>query len=291
MSSIWQSSQHKVWEELYLHLAAGKSVRRFTPKLGVSLSKSGARWFHQAPDDMHPLLAMRWAQIRSLGGTEKLARLLSSSTVLLGPTDHEAFWESVIRFLIKFDPLPPGEAIDIVNFVNAQRFQPGEKTWGPGAGEQPLQPNFTLKGRTLRSLRRHMAHWRDEVLAKNPRLQLAAPGWIRSSIAPFRLEQNDCVWTIEELLNDKALRVEGGIMQHCVATYIHECSRRLTTIWSMKMQQGDRRKRILTIEVSPFTKRILLALGKQNAAPSKAAASILKQWARQSDLIYREREA
>ena len=176
----------------------------------------------------------------------------------------------------------------MVWFIDKQRFRPADTVWGPGAGLQPLQPEFTLRGRSLMSLRRHMANCRTELLAKLPPLIPSTPGWERTNIGPFRQAQGDVLWTIDELLTDKELRVEGGIMQHCVATYIHDCARRRTSIWSMKVQQGERRKRLLTIEVAPRTRTIWQAKGRRNSPPNDLANEMLHRWAEQEGLKFSE---
>ena len=52
----------------------------------------------------------------------------------------------------------------------------------------------------------------------------------------------DAFCAIGELLTAKELQVEGGIMRHCVATYIHRCAHLRTSIWSMKVHHNQRPK-------------------------------------------------
>lgn len=289
MAPVWMDVNDNPWElEMYLHLAAGRSIRQFRLPVPFRLTKQAAGFFVQAPDDLPPLGALRWAHVRSLGGNPRMARLLCEKTLLAAPTEHEAFWETVIRFLVSNAPICADEVLAIVQFLDNQRFQPAAKVWGPGAGEQPLQPEFTIKGRSLNSLRRHMTHWREELASTRPAVLSTTPDWEKTNIAPFRDVQGDTMWTINELLTDKELRVEGGIMQHCVATYIHICARRRTSIWSLRVHQGERQKRLLTIEVVPATRMIWQAKGKRNSPPTERAQHILQQWAAQEGLTFRE---
>jgi hypothetical protein len=288
MAPVW-CAVDKPWEiDMYLHLAAGRSIRQFKLPLNypVNMTKRAAQWWMKAPDDAHPILAYRWAQVRALGGDSRLANILIRTPALMIPTRHEDFWESVIRFLIDQSPISAVEITNIVQFIDQQRFQPGERVWGPGAGQQPLQPDFSIKGRSLMSLRRHMANWRDDVLEKLPAIVPKSSDWVRTSIAPFRHKSGGILWTIDELLSDQELRVEGGIMRHCVASYIHECARRRTSIWSMKMHRGERRVRTLTIEVLPYSRIICQAKGKRNASPKGVAEEMLKQWAEREGLTF-----
>jgi hypothetical protein len=91
MTSAWLNGEGRARElNLYLHLAQGLSVRRFSSPFLWKLTKSAARWFMQAPDDLLPSMAFRWAQVRSLGGDSRLARSLLR-TVLIAPTADERF--------------------------------------------------------------------------------------------------------------------------------------------------------------------------------------------------------
>jgi hypothetical protein len=293
MVTAWCCVHDKPWEiDLYLHLAAGRSIRQYKWPLPypASMTKREARWFMQAPDDCYLIGAWRWAQVRALGGDRRLANILTMASALLIPTEHEEFWKSVVRFLIDNSPITAAEINEIVPFINQQRFEPAEKFWGQGAGQEPLQPEFSMRGRSLMSLRRHMVNWRTELLKKLPALTESDPLWTRTSIGAFRHMAGDTLWTIDELLSDRELRIEGGIMKHCVATYIQECAQRRTSIWSMKMQEGERRRRTLTIEVLPNSKIIWQAKGKQNASPDEPATDILKRWAAQEGLKFRDSE-
>jgi len=289
MAPVWMSTADQPWEvDLYLHLASGRSVRQF--KLPAAFdqflcTKKVAALFMQAPDDSHPIQALRWAHVRSLGGDKRVARLLSRWDILALPSEQEDFWETVIRFLIRNSPISSDEIRQIVRFIDRQRFQPAETVWGPGGGQQPLQPEFTLQGRSLMSLRRHMANWRTELAERRsvPPPPLTRP-WPPTPIKPFRHMQGDALWTIDELLTDQELRIEGGIMRHCVGSYSYRCARRWTSIWSMRMQQGECRKRVLTIEVGPSDGTIWEAKGRRNSPPTETARQLLEQWAHQEGL-------
>jgi hypothetical protein len=290
MAPIWLCEYDKPWErDLYLHLARGQSIRSFPWPVPVRLTKAAARYFMQAPADLHPVQALRWGHVLSLGGDARLARVLSSKTILVAPTEHEAFWESVIRFLIKNAPIREEEVIAIVDFIHGQRFRAASLVRGPGAGDDPLDPEFSVQGRSLQGLRRHMTHWRSRLPPLPAPVPLpAVASWQPTPIRPYHHVDGEQVWSIEELLNSGELQAEGGIMQHCVARYIHACRRRRTSIWSMKVHDGTTRRRVLTIEVLPDSKIIHQAKGKRNAPPSEDARWLLNRWAEQEGLKYGE---
>ncbi len=295
MSRVWLDEQDKPWElEMYLHLAAGKSIRQFESPVPLRLTKSAAAYFMQAPDDLVPMTALRWAHIRSLGGDGQLARELTSRTILAGPTQHEPFWDSVIRFIVRNQPKPLDESVAIVNYLHEQKFQPANAVWRPcdweaGSGRDPLQPDIDIQGRSLRSLRRHMANWESEVALKHTLPPVKhRKGWNQSGIFPFKCDRRGEVWTVEELLTREDLSVEGGIMRHCVARYAHSCHCNRSSIWSMKVHNGEQRRRVLTIEVIPTTKTICQAKGKLDSPPSCEASEILRLWASQEGLRFRK---
>lgn len=293
MAPVWWSEKQNHWElSLYLYLATGRSVRQFSGLKHLPITKRMAALFMQAPDDLRPIETFRWAQILSLGGDARLARILINQTHLWAPTADEAYWQTVILFLIQNQPLSAAEIVEIVRFIHEQRYEPAEIVWGRGAGDDPVQPDFSLRGRTLMSLRRHQANWRSELIEKGfmppPHINPLDFPWAQSEIGSFHLDQEGTLWSIEELLTPRQLRTEGRIMQHCVTDYISACARRKTTIWSMKYKTGRRRRRTLTIEVLPKTKVILQASGKQNCTPGDDAKNILRRWAKQEGLQYQE---
>ena len=87
------------------------------------------------------------------------------------------------------------------------------------------------------------------------------------------------IWRITELLSSANLFTEGKQMQHCVGSYASYCYRGKTTIWSMKREERDNSKRVMTIEVDPANRVILKAKGKFNHSPKKKAVEIMKKWA------------
>jgi len=84
--------------KVFLRLAKGASVRQCG--LPFRLSKTMAHQFQHAPDDLTIWQAIRWAQVLSLGGSHRLARLILK-TRLVEQQDDEPFWHEVIEFLCR----------------------------------------------------------------------------------------------------------------------------------------------------------------------------------------------
>lgn len=285
LAFAWLRPRTRRWyHELYVHMAAGRGVRQFKEKPGIALSPKAAKCFLKAPDDLEPVEAMRWAQIRGFGGSKQLALELIRHTLLGDTTRDERFWETVIRFLIREKPSYISEASTLVNFIDRQKFQPAEEVWGRGGGPLPLQPEFSMKGRTLRSLLRHMSNWRQELLLKRPSLAKRNYHWDAIDVQPMVLQEGEVKWLIFELLNDRALMLEGVAMDHCVADYIEQCAQRKSSIWSLRIHAKGCPKRMATIEVDHERKVIVQANARSNDEPSPAAKEIMQRWATREGL-------
>ena len=158
-----------------------------------------------------------------------------------------------------------------------------------GTGGEPNQPDFTLQGRSLRSLRRHMSNLRTELASKGPLPALKhRRSWEGIGVSPMTVELENGTWTVEELLSFDELYVEGGIMKHCVATYANSCRRNRSSIWSIKVTTGEQRRRVLTVEVIPNERIIWQAKGRRNSSPSQQAEKVLQIWANREQLRFRE---
>ena len=295
MNHVWFGScvsDCKQGVQIFLKMARGIGPRQ--SGLPVSLNKSQAACFMEAPDDLKLMEAIRWSQVLAFGGSAKLARTVLT-TQLRDQQDNEPFWLETLRWLCRAEsedvcPLDDEEVVQIVRFVQLHRFEPAVGVLGYHTEfALPLQPNLSLRGRSIRSLRRLMVNWRDQIemprrlgVDIKPRLS----SWGSIGIGGLQVEMGQDLWTIEELLTGHELQVEGGIMQHCVGQYDQSCLRGDSSIWSVRVCRKDKRKRVLTVELCPRRKVILQARGKCNSAPTVAVQKLLRQWARQEKLVW-----
>ena len=205
----------------YKHLGLGQNIR--TASLPLRLTKAMAPLFTQAPHHYTAIAALRWAQVRGLGGCEALARAVVS-TRLGRALENEDFWEGVLHFFINHPSLELAQVGPIVDFLQYQKFEWKEGVSQDGVfGKQPPpRPDFTMKGRTVGSILRQVEEWHKQLGHDMSQPTLS---WLRSPFKDFRLVEgsealgNMRVWTITELLTSRALFVEGRAMRHCVATY------------------------------------------------------------------------
>ena len=274
----------------FLRIAQGAGPRQCG--LPVRMTKSEARHFMGSPDDLNLHEALRWAQVRAAGGSITLARTILQ-TRLAQPQCDEAFWKQTVEWFCRaeqHDPstLSPKEIIEIVDFIQLHRFEPAQRVLGYAVNGRPLQPEFTLRGRAIRWMRRHMVNWRTQMqLPENASTQNHKSScWQPLGISGLRVENDEGIWSIVELLTGDELAVEGGIMQHCVASYDRYCVRGQASIWSVRLTRGDVNKRMFTIEINPYRRTIVQVKGKKNRDPTVEAANFVQRWVRQENLYW-----
>jgi hypothetical protein len=288
MIKVWmrdQTAEARRQQRWYKHLGLGRNIR--SADIPLAYTKMMAHHFVQAPHHLTVEAALRWGQVRGLGGSKDLASAVIA-TRLGWSFEDEEFWRTVIHYFVNHRGLDPAQVGPIVDYLHNQRFVPQEALIEEGdlVDLGPPQPNLSMKGRTPTSLVRQVAAW-HETLRHPPRI--VPLHWKRSGIGEFRLVEPDgpqglrC-WTIRELLSSDELYREGEAMRHCVATYVRACARRETSIWSMRFEDGRRRYRVMTIEVDRATRTLCQARRRGNAPPNAKIRGVLERWADQEGL-------
>ncbi|AGA28826.1 PcfJ domain-containing protein [Singulisphaera acidiphila] len=288
MTSVWlegrtvEARRHQAW---FNHIGAGRNLR--TADLPLPYTKRMAHHFLLAPDHLTVEEALRWGQVRGLGGSKGLA-LAVTSTGLGWSFESEDFWVTVVHFLVNHPDLDPAQIGPVVDYLHHQRFVPQEGHIAEGAliDLGPPQPNLTMKGRTAKSLLRQVGDWQQR--STSPKIFVSLK-WKTSGIGSYRHVGQDppggarC-WTIQELTSGQELQQEGMAMKHCVACYAGACARRTTSIWSMRFENDERRFRVMTIEVDLSTRTICQARRRYNVPPNEKALGVLRRWAEQEGL-------
>ena len=290
MDCVWfkrwtaEAQRQQRW---FQEIGDGKSPRQLD--LPITFTKRMVHHFLRAPSDYTVEAVLRWAQVLGLGGNVRLVEGILGSR-LATDFDHEEFWGSVIRWFIANPMLDTAQAGPIVDYIHHQKFQSQEIAVDLGQTEnRPLQPDFSIQGRTPASILRQMREWYGE-LRKKPRQQIQVT-WYESGIDEFEWIEGSTTlacqrrWTIKEILNRKDLFAEGFAMRHCVASYEQSCASGRSSIWSLGIERNDgRRKRVLTVEVGVDRKVVCQARGKANRLPSAKEMAILHRWAAQEGL-------
>lgn len=119
----------------------------------------------------------------------------------------------------------------------------------------------------------------------------AAFTWSRSPFKPWLLEEpqrneeeTPKRWHIVELTDSAQLREEGASLHHCVGSYAYRCYRGTSSIWSLRMWQGEKKRSMLTIEIDPKKRAVIQARGKANRSATGKSLKLLHEWANREGL-------
>jgi hypothetical protein len=85
-------------------------------------------------------------------------------------------------------------------------------------------------------------------------------------------------WQMMELTNSAQLRIEGGALHHCVASYADGCYRGTSRIWSLRFQRAEKVHHVLTVEVDLKRRAVIQARGRANRTPSGKPLRLLQDW-------------
>jgi hypothetical protein len=233
-----------------------------------------AKFFEEAPDHSTVEQAIRWSQIRGLGGDNRFASAVLSTR--LGTCfENETYWAEVFRFLIEKPKLDHEMIRPIIEFLLQHREE--KRTW-----------SFrNMPKRCFSSFESKVRKWMDRNPNYGYQAKLRWPGTTVGGlryVEPQKHEWSVRYWTIRELTNSNQLIEEGQNLHHCVATYAKKCAKQLTSIWSMQCHGSLESHHVLTIQVDASQRRIVRALGKCNSPPKSDARQIMEMWAQQEGL-------
>ncbi len=196
--------------------------------------------------------------------------------------DHDAFWLTVLRFLIESD-FPLRRAPVLVAYLHARKFVP-EEIYRDGrlhARCDPPQQHLSMAGRRTASLLAQIDDWYRGV-----RNDGAPSVWAASGRRGFerQLEGHGrpTVWRLRELLSSHELLEEARVMRSCVASYAQYCIRGRTSLWSLEEETPTHIRKRLTIELNGD--RILQCRGPANRLPRPEDREIVRAWAAQEGL-------
>jgi len=256
-------------EALYVHLAQGGSLKKAlaTNLLRTSMTKRMCHDFLQSPANMGVIEAVRRAQVRSFGGTRRIADAIVGLRMGENLTADESFWLSVVQWTCNQPMLDPNEVGPIFDWVGSRLCE---------------DPDFSMKGRTGTSVLRAVDEWHAE-LAKVDRIKVRGkflPSGYSNGEWEIKRRGQVETWSCEEILDTGKLLAEGRAMRHCVYSYSRSIADGRVSIWSLRC--GESRQ--LTIEVCNRDRRIVQARGRCNKSPTGIQARELRRWATMNDL-------
>ncbi len=275
--AVASTDTHREW---FIHLGAGGNLRT-APGLPFPLTKMMSHHALAAPDGTSIIPALRWGQVRALGGSERLARAIIDS-LLRGTQEDEPFWLSVLQFFVANPMLDPQQVAPIVDWIWNQRFvaEPRRVVNGVVCGGGIAQPGLSMKGRTAESVLRQVERWHREL---NRATIAHAKMWTTCGVRGYErvegTEGSQTIVRIDEIVTSTDLQQEGRAMRHCVASYAHSCARGASAIYSLKRDEGSGYERRLTVQLDVASKRIVQARGRFNALPLPLEQRYLRSWA------------
>ncbi len=249
--------------DLFLNVAQGRSISHI---VGKRLTRRAEHFLLQAPGKHSVGQNLLWSQCRAEGLPPNVCQVLVErlATMLRTPAISSKKAE-ILNFVRKFhDQMVEGELIDLLDFILVQM----------------QNPDFSLKGRTVRSLR---ALEGERTIWNIRNRDVPYFSW-RGRYSPwiFKIEF-ETVMAIE-LTTSRAVAEEGKKQRHCVRFYSRSCEQGRIRIMSfrwMRVSGGGETviTKRLTAEVSNRGE-VLQLKGQYNRIPTQDEREIVEKWAR-----------
>lgn len=248
----------------FIHIGAGRRIKDLM-NVPIPFTQKMGHYFLQGPDKLSIAEALRWAQVKGLNGSDKLAERIAYSWIGTKDYGDEEFWEAFIRVVANGGMFDLDHLTQLIDYVRAMK----RENW-----------NYILKGRTLQSLLRQSEEWHERSMEiKGIRF------WTASGLYGYKAEKKMEMVRMEELTGSKLLVEEGRNMKHCVATYAHQCVAGKTAIFSLRKYSFDLLiETMATIEVNLSLRRVMQAKAKLNKKISDEARKHLDEWAKKNEL-------
>lgn len=266
----------------FIVAARGGSLHR--EAAGAWLSRKEVHYFLNAADDLSFEQAFWYAIARGMAEDAGVARRVARSKIARMPRAALAIWREAARFFCA-NPAPLAEMDDLCDFIADRHARDG---------------SWSLKGRTLASLRRQMEAWHRDLAAirriEEQRRRYAPDGasgaegeaarWTGSPLAdwswqawPGEARSGREGYAIVQLRTAQALVEETRAMHHCVWTYASKCILGHASIWSLRRVEAGRAQRLLTIEVDQ-RHRAVQVRGFANRLAHPDEERVLARWAK-----------
>ena len=268
----------------YVAVAGGGSLY----KAGAAewLSRKEVHWFLNPPGELGFEEAF-WAAIaRTYTDDPGVALRVARSKVGRTPRAELALWREVARFFC-VNPARIEEIDDLCDYL---------------ADAYRRNRAYSLKGRTLLSLRRLMEQWHRDIAAierieamrrraagRNARAGGPASqggAWPGSPLADWEWQPSEkeaaCRnerFVVRQLKHAEDLVAESRAMHHCVSSYAAKCIAGNASIWVLRRCALGKVERLLTIELDPRHRAVQVrGFGNRIARPDEQ--KILARWAK-----------
>lgn len=298
LEEVWQrqvtadADEVRLRKRWYIDAAQGRSL--YKEGANKWLTRKEVHWFLNPPGDLTFDEAFWQAIARSYTDDVGIALRVARSKIRLYPRSQIAYWREAARFFA-VNPVSLEEIDDLCDFLAAKRRQNGD---------------WTVKGRTLASLRRLMHEWhRDaEMIARIEaarRRAAAADGaggssrvarggrWKGSPLANWQWKpsvkkggQPRKEYVVAQLVTADSLVAESRAMRHCVWSYASKCIAGNASVWSLRQYADGAMTRLLTIEVDR-NNRAVQVRGFANRLARPDEVKVLERWAKARGVTHR----
>lgn len=253
----------------YLIAAQGGSL--YKQEAHPWLSKQECHHFLTAPADIGSLRRAMWYAVARAQSDDKEAALKVARSKVATYSIASSWWKEVARFFAR-NPIVVHEIDDLVDFLFVAKQEDAA---------------FTLKGRTLATLRRRMEDW-HRALRKSQ--AIGGGTWAGSPLPDVEYEtgkeHHRAIWRFRQIKTGEELFREGQRMHHCVAGYKTSCMQGYVSIWSLTSEFPiGRLNRGVTMEVTKDG-RIVQCRGFANRLPYANEVTMGKRWAREHGLTW-----
>lgn len=284
----------------YCHLSSGGSLRNVRG-IPPSVTSRALHLAMKAPAELTIRQALRWGQIKALGGSSAfLGEVLKSR--MLGDLSNDAVWSRLFEKLVtagNFNPrhfsLIADTLLEVIRKDDCHRAQ-------------------VLVGLPLKELLSHCRRFWESILGL---VRADQPDWLRNDIHCPHLRSdlhhiNARQWArlprsrpfesacmdgtnllrcrIIELTHQWQLVAESRAMKHCVDTYGRSCKLGRCSIFSVRTEEMVAGKLIptshLTIEVDRRSRRIIQVRGRRNQHVFAQRIPLLRKWAEEMELTF-----
>ncbi|MBW3127775.1 PcfJ domain-containing protein [Hymenobacter profundi] len=261
--------------DLTTHLGRGGALRTFH-KLPVPLTRKLEHHLRQAPANYTFLEALRYAQLAVRNQLAWLGPVLDSR-LGRGISRDDEFYLRVVDFFTAAPMVDPHQFGPVCDWIHQKRRV--------GIGDEPAQPSFSLKGRSMAGVLAHTAKWHRQLArarnspdSRHPQETFAStweplpvPNFTGGDRGQVRITQLSSYW---ELMD------EGSTLHHCVSSYLNSCRRGRCGIFSLTLNGV----RTLTLEVLA-NRTIIQARGKYNRRITDTEYVWVTRWAAEARLL------
>jgi len=258
---------NRVMLRWYLVAAQGGSL--FKQHASAHLTRLETHHFLTAPVEVTMSQQALWyAVARADSDHGDVARQIARSR-LLDYSIASPWWRDVARFFAQEKPAQ-SEMNDLIDFLRVMKLDDG---------------SFSLKGRTLASLKRCMEDWHRALRKSNA---IGGGSWAGAAIPDNTYEagseKDKAIWRFRQIRTGNALFQEGHRMHHCVASYKSLCMDGMVSVWSLTSEYPlGRVNRGVTIELrSDGT--IAQVRGFANRVPHDNETEMVRRWAQEHGL-------